>query len=154
MPGIRLRSTPDVQVDQLFAFAAKREWARANPAAAVDRPRPAGLTSELRYLDTAGLDRLLAATADDDCGPTDRVLYMTAAKCRLRQGELIALRWRDVDSEAGVIWVRRSFTRGKFGTPRSRRSNRAVPIPPRVDAALAERERYHPRIVDRTRLTD
>jgi integrase len=44
---------------------------------------------------------LLAAgilvTPDDPLGATERVLYLTAAMTGLRQGELLALRWRDVD---------------------------------------------------------
>jgi integrase len=34
----------------------------------------------------------------------------------LRQGELLALRWQDIDWSAGRIRVRRSFVRGEFGT--------------------------------------
>jgi integrase len=128
----------------LFAFAVKREWARSNPVAAVDRPRPAKLTSELRYLDATEVDRLLDAVPDDDRGPTDRALYLTATMCGLRQGELIALRWRDVDTDAEVIRVRRSFTRGKMGTPKSKRSNRAVPMPPRVLAQLEAHRKRSP----------
>jgi integrase len=57
----------------------------------------------------------------------------------LRQGELIALRWQDVDWVAGVIRVRRSFTRGQFGTPKSRRASRAVPM---ADRLAGELERH------------
>jgi integrase len=121
----------------LFTFAVKRKWASANPVAGVDRPRPAKETTELRYLDAPAVERLIAAVPSDSRGPTDRALYMTATMCGLRQGELIALRWRDVDTEAGVIRVRRSFTRGKMGTPKSKLSNRAVPMPSRVEAELA-----------------
>ena len=68
------------------------------------------------------------------------VLYLTAAMTGLRQGELIALRWRDVDWVAGVVRVRRSYTRGEFTTPKSRRSSRAVPM---ADRLASELERYH-----------
>jgi integrase len=54
----------------------------------------------------------------------------------LRQGELLALRWQDVDWIAGVIRVRRSFTRGRFGTPKCRRSSRAVPLADRLAGGL------------------
>ena len=54
----------------------------------------------------------------------------------LRHGELVALRWRDVDWTAGVIRVRRSYSRGELGTPKSRRSSRAVPMADRVAAEL------------------
>ena len=56
----------------------------------------------------------------------------------LRQGELIALRWKDVDWKAGLIRVRRNYTRGRFGTPKTKRSSRSVPMPERVAAALKE----------------
>ncbi len=50
--------------------------------------------------------------------------------------ELLALRWQDVDWTAGLVRVRRSFTRGEFGTPKSRRSSRAVPMADRVATEL------------------
>jgi len=124
----------------LFGFAVKRQWASTNPVEAVDRPRPAGPNPDIRYLDATEVERLLDAIPSDAKGPTDRVLYMTATMCGLRQGELIAMRWQDVDWGSGVIRVRRSFTRGKFGTPKSRRSNRAVPMPARLAREL---ERHH-----------
>lgn len=54
----------------------------------------------------------------------------------LRQGELAALRWRDVDWAARLIRVRRSFSRGQWTTPKSRRSSRAVPMAGRVGSEL------------------
>jgi integrase len=61
---------------------------------------------------------------------------MLAAMTGLRQGELVALRWRDIDWTAGVVRVRRNYTRGEWGTPKSRRSSRAVPLADRVAAEL------------------
>jgi integrase len=54
----------------------------------------------------------------------------------LRQGELVALRWLDIDWGAGVVRVRRNYTRRTWGTPKSRRSNRAVPLADRVAGEL------------------
>jgi integrase len=70
----------------------------------------------------------------------ERVLYRTAAMTGMRRGELLALRWMDVAWTNRVIRVRRSFTRGEFGAPKSRRSSRAVPL---ADSLAAELERYH-----------
>ncbi len=70
----------------------------------------------------------------DDAGPDDplsvveRVLYLTAAMTGMRQGELLALRWMDVDWIAQRVWVRRNYVRGKFGTPKSKRSSRSIPL--------------------------
>ena len=54
----------------------------------------------------------------------------------LRTGELVALRWRDVDWIAGGIRVRRNYVRGAFGTPKSRRSTRSVPMADEVGGVL------------------
>lgn len=54
----------------------------------------------------------------------------------LRQGELIALRWRDVDWTVGRVRVRQNYVRGEFGTPKSKRSTRSVPLADRVAGEL------------------
>jgi len=48
------------------------------------------------------------------------------------------VRWKDIDWSAGVIRVRRNFTRGEEGTPKSRRSTRAVPMDDRLATALGQ----------------
>lgn len=54
----------------------------------------------------------------------------------LRQSELLALRWRDVDWSAQKIRVRRNFVRGHLLTPKSKRGSRSVPLASRVAAEL------------------
>lgn len=54
----------------------------------------------------------------------------------LRKGELLALRWQDVDWPAGRVRVRRNYVRGEFGTPKSRRSTRSVPMADEVAGEL------------------
>jgi integrase len=127
----------------VFGFAVKRGWAISNPVAAADRPRAAPVDPDIRFLDREELEALLwAAARDDVLGPTDAALFLTAATTGLRQGELAALRWRDVDWSAGVVRVRRSYSRGEWGTPKSRRSSRAVPLP---DRTAAELDRHYQR---------
>ncbi len=123
----------------VFVFAVKRELANANPVSAVDRPRPDGPNPDIRFLNRTELEALLEGARDGRFGPTDQAVFLTAATAGLRQGELLALRWQDVDFEAGVIRVRRNFTRGQWGTPKSRRASRAVPMADR----LAHRLRRH-----------
>jgi integrase len=123
----------------LFAFAVKRGWTIRNVVAETDRPRSEGVDPDIRHIDQAELDALIAAVPDDTLGQIEPALYLTAAMCGLRQGELVALRWQDVDWNAKLIRVRRNFTRGRFGTPKSRRSSRAVPMPAKVAAALRQR---------------
>jgi integrase len=51
-------------------------------------------------------------------------------------GELLALRWLDVDWQAQRIRVRRSYVRGHLGTPKSRRGSRSVPLADRLGGEL------------------
>jgi integrase len=121
----------------LFKFAVRRQWAPRNPVDFVDRPPSPPSDPDIRFLDREELEALLRAVDTDLLGPTDHALWLTAAMTGLRQGELAALRWRDVDWTARLVRVRRSFSRGQWTTPKSRRSVRAVPMPDRVGAELA-----------------
>jgi integrase len=57
----------------------------------------------------------------------DRAIYLTAAFTGLRMGELLALRWRDVDFTGSTIRVRARWAAGQLTTPKSGKV-RAVPL--------------------------
>ncbi len=61
----------------------------------------------------------------------DRPLWATAFYGGLRRGELLALRWEDVDLAAGTIRVERSWDAKSrvVVKPKSRSGTRRVPIP-------------------------
>jgi integrase len=54
----------------------------------------------------------------------------------MRRGELLGLKWEDIDFEGNRIHVRRALWRGKFVTPKSRRSRRAIDMGPTLKTAL------------------
>lgn len=58
----------------------------------------------------------------------------------LRLGELLALRWEDVDLVRGRLLVRRAVARGVVGTPKSGKS-REIPLSEKAHAAL-KRQRH------------
>ncbi len=70
--------------------------------------------------------------------PEDRPVWATALYAGLRRGELQALRWCDVDLEAGLIRVERSWD-AKEGPilPKSRAGRRRVPLARPLRAHLA-----------------
>lgn len=57
-----------------------------------------------------------------------RSIALLLASTGLRIGELLALRWRDVDLEAQRLQVRQSVYEGVFDDPKTRSSKRTVPI--------------------------
>ena len=112
----------------VFEHAVRRGWAVSNPCKRVEKPKAVDVDADVRFLDGAELDALLAAVPADGVGRVERVLYLAAAMSGMRQGELLALRWGDVDWAARRIRVRRNLVRGEFGTPKSKRSSRSVPL--------------------------
>jgi len=124
----------------ICAFAERRELVSSNPCKLVDKPRVSDGEGRIRFLTPEELEALLDAVRSDRVlAETDRRLYLMAALTGLRQGELLALRRRDIDSHARRIRVRESLVRGEFTTPKSKRSSRSVPLARRVVDELAER---------------
>jgi integrase len=120
----------------IYAFSIKRQWATDNPVALVDRPRsPRSAHRRIRFLQPEELQALLRAVPDDYLGALERPIYVAAAMTGLRQGELLGLRWVDVDWSAARVRVAESFTRGAFDSPKSHRG-RSVPMPDRLAQEL------------------
>ncbi len=123
----------------LFRFAKKRGWCEANPVADVDRPKKTrSAKTRIQFLRPADLEAVIRATRADELGAVEGPLYLTAAMTGLRQGELIALSWQDVDWLARRIRVADNFPRGavkRKDTPKSS-EGRSVPMADSVATAL------------------
>ncbi len=65
---------------------------------------------------------------------------MLAVKSGMRRGELLALRWEDVDLDKGMVQVRGTLRRTRegltFGVPETAASRRQVVLSPSLVAAL------------------
>jgi integrase len=123
----------------LLNFAERNGWLPANVARHVDLPG-SPRNEDIRFLERSDIHTLADVAIAGPYQRIDRALYLTAAMTGLRQGELVALRWRDVDWAAGRIRVRQNYVLGEFGTPKSRRSTRSVPM---ADALAGELDRLY-----------
>jgi integrase len=97
--------------------------------------------AEFDFLDFEEAERLIAAAEGEW-----RVMILMAVRTGLRQGELLALRWTDVDLVAGHLVVRQSVTRGIVTTPKSGRS-RKIPLAPSLLAALKSHRHLRGKLV-------
>jgi integrase len=123
----------------LFEIGQRLGWCTRNPVKLADRPVIKQTETRIKFLDQPELERLLAASYPNDAwGQIEPTLYLTAAMTGLRQGELLGLRWRDVDVEARRVRVVSPFVRGEFGDPKSEGSGRSVPLAARVVQSLRE----------------
>ncbi|GAA1797252.1 site-specific integrase [Planosporangium flavigriseum] len=108
--------------------AEREELVHRNVARAV-RP-PSMKRPERRALTVEEARRLLGVLK----GHRLEALYVTALTVGLRRGELLGLRWHDIDLDAGTLTVRQTVHRVdgrlEFAEPKTDRSRRTVPVPP------------------------
>jgi integrase len=103
---------------------------RENAAALVER-QPLRDSGDFSVLSPAEVEALARAAQSDQ----DAAFFRVASFTGLRLGELRALRWMDVDFANRVVHVKRSYTHGEVGTPKSGRV-RSVPLIDQAAKAL------------------
>ncbi|MGH2964773.1 MAG: tyrosine-type recombinase/integrase [Solirubrobacterales bacterium] len=111
---------------------AKRVWnLPANPVDNLERPK----VRNAAWIDVYSPEEVWAlvrkASSDQDAA-----IFSVAAFAGLRMGEVLALRWRDIDFQRQLIRVRANYVGGQEGTPKSGRV-RAIPMADPVAQSLA-----------------
>jgi integrase len=120
------------------------------PREAAERPVIGTTETRIKFLDQGELEKLLATTYPQDAfGSIEATLHLTAAMTGLRQGELLGLRWRDVDFAARKVRVVSPYVRGEFGDPKSEGSGRSVPLAERVSTELENLRARSPYAADK-----
>jgi integrase len=120
-PGYRFDATQALR--QVLARAVVWGMIDVNPAKlGVDNPQPR--RKEQRPFESwAELDAVAANLAH-----RYRPMVIFAAATGLRPAEWLALERRDIDLQARVVYVRRSFTKGRLKCTKTEASRRAVPL--------------------------
>ncbi len=101
-----------------------------------ERPRSSRVQREANALSPAQARTLLGKAS----GERNEALYIVALHTGLRQGELLGLKWTDLDLDRGTLSVRRSLKvtdhGPDFGPTKNRASRRSVPLNRSAVAAL------------------
>ncbi len=118
-----------------FKQAIKWHMLARNPCEAVELPRME--RREMQAFSPEDAWRFLKAAQEDEQG----IVFAFALATGMRPEEYLALKWSDVDLEAGVAVVQRALVRRKgggwyFGEPKTSRSRRTVPLPASLVQAL------------------
>ncbi len=114
-------------LSQALQRAVKWRLIARNPAEDVDPPRPQ--RKEMKILSPEETKKLLAALA------TSRLYIpvLLAVTTGMRRGEILGLRWRDIDFEAGALSVAQVLEQTKdglrFQSPKTARSRRRITLP-------------------------
>lgn len=132
----------------MFEYARRRRRMQMNPVEHLEPLHvPTPETPVLREEEVAALlntYRVAEEAAKDAERPwwaLARRLTAFALGTALRRGEILALRWGDVEMLDRRLHVRRSFVRGEMGEPKSRAGRRTIGYGPRPAGVLDEQWR-------------
>jgi integrase len=133
LPGLSNRTKNKLLIVMHGIFRrAQHVWGLpANPVAAVEKYRQRSV-GDIDVFSPEEVMALVRAAGSEQ----DAAIFMVAAFTGLRRGELLALRWRDVDFAGSVVRVRASYAAGELTTPKSGKV-RSVPMAPDVASPLA-----------------
>jgi len=116
--------------------AVRLQYIALSPADGVEVPRIAGLKKPIRVLSQEQTALLLQRAQ----GTRLHLPILVAVTSGLRRGELLALRWADVDFAAGALRVEQSVEETgqglRFKPPKTAKGRRRVPLPALTVEAL------------------
>jgi len=115
-----------------------------NPALAAQPPKRQKVSFNTLTAEQVG--QLLAAARVADKRSHLYALYLTAITTGMREGELLGLRWQDIDLDRQIITINQTCIKGGtkpiFGEPKTDAGGRTVTIPASVVAAIKEHRRW------------
>ena len=114
-------------------FGMAKRWnffALDNPAQGVELPEKQAVR-EKQVLGPQQI-RALLMLLREPC----RTMVLLGVLTGLRVGEILGLRWKDVDFVSGELHVEQAVYRGSVGSPKTRGSRRVLPLPEALLVAL------------------
>lgn len=124
-----------VTLGQIMRYAARHRYISINPFTDAERPRGSQADNgkkPIRILNPDEISDLLEATESFKY----RTLFRLAIMSGARQGELLGLKWIDVDWENNQIHIQRTFNNQAWYKTKTKASNRKIDLGPSMMAEL------------------
>jgi integrase len=119
-----------VTLGQILSSAVKHKYLDFNPLREAERPRGQANGHEeddkTAILTPGQITALLERVPDQKY----RTLFLMAIMTGARQGELLGLKWSDIDWEAKQVYIQRTFNKGRFFVPKTKGSRRRIDLAP------------------------
>ena len=146
-------------LQDMMTYACRKKWIYSNPVKEAEKPENHHEHDEskegLKILEPAMIRKLLDSVGwypkkSRKTGETEwlemskadkmkyKTLVMTAASTGMREGEILGLKWSDIDFVVNQIIVNRTFNHGRFYSPKSKYSKRKIDIAPQLVTQLKE----------------
>ena len=119
----------------IIEAAVKDDFMADNPVRRTRLPRR-GPVEEKTPIEMEAVKELIENLAEPS-----RSIAALLARTGLRIGELLALRWQDIDLQKGLLSVNQTVYEGHFDEPKTKRSKRRIPLGPKCVEILAALKR-------------
>ena len=134
--GIKLGTLRKILVtlNQIMTYAVRHKYIGHNPVRDAERPRGQGSLEDkkITVLNVEEIQNFLEQVTDKKY----HTLFMLAITTGARQGELLGLKWSDVDWNNSQIHIQRTFNKGRWFAPKTKGSDRKIDIGPSMVKAL------------------
>jgi integrase len=130
-----------VTLGQILRYAVRHKYVDYNPLREAERPgdnvqrNEARERESIKILNPAQINAFLGQVKDQKY----RMLFMLAIFTGARQGELLGLKWNDINWKNRQVHIQRTFNKGRFFATKTKTSNRKVDLGP---AVLTELKRW------------
>jgi integrase len=127
-----------VSLGQILSFAVRRNYHYYNPLREAERPRRQTKVDEdepdkaMQVLTPPQITTLLS----QERNPKYKMLFTLAIFTGARVGELLGLKWSDIDWENRQLCIRRTFNKKRFFPPKTKASRRKIDVAPKVMTQL------------------
>lgn len=125
-----------VSLGQIMAYAVRHKFIDHNPVRDAERPRRQGgfEDKKITILNREQIRVLLENTAEKKY----KILFMLAIMSGSRQGELLGLKWSDIDWRNSQLHIQRTYNKGRWFAPKTKGSERMIDIGPAMLNTLRE----------------
>lgn len=120
-----------VTLGQIMSYAVRKGFRESNPVREIEKPKsPRG--KKVEFLRPKEIRALIEQAGSEQL----KALLSLAVMSGMRQGEILGLKWTDVDWFNCQVHVRRTFNHGQFQEPKSQTSRRSIDLGPTVVKTL------------------
>ena len=123
-----------VTLGQIMAYAVRHKYIDFNPARDAEKPKGQGNTQKqkIRVLTPDEINALIGAESDLKY----KILFQLAIFSGAREGEIIGLKWSDIDWENSQIHIQRTFNNDAWYDTKTDISDRKIDLGPAMMTAL------------------
>jgi integrase len=123
-----------VTLNQVMSYAVRHKYIDHNPLTDAERPRKRG-TTEKKKIEVLSPYQI-AALLDAEKNQQYRTMFILAVFSGVREGELLGLKWSDIDWKNSQVHIQRTYNKGRFFDTKTEGSNRKIDLGPKVITGL------------------